>query len=1075
MATTEELLFILQMQDQASSVMAGFSRTITTTATAAKEAKGGLSELNSAIAGVGIAFGALAANEGILKKTVGTFREYELGIANIQKTTGISGAAVADFSTKFDDLARSMPVPIAKLQEIAYQAGSLGVQGTENVLAVTKAVAELGTTTNLSGEKAILALVQLLNVMHEAPTEAGRLASQIVNMDNVTAASASSIANMAREIGLATSVFHIGSGAAVAIGAAMADAGIRAERGGTAVGRVFTALDQATRGTLPKGLADLSALFGKTTAQLREMETADPTAFFEAFMKKLHDVEANGGNYYILLKDLGLGQRETASSIVPLADRYEQLARNLNRVAVEAKYTVSQSREFEIFLQTLDSKIKIANTSLELFEKDIGKAFASSAKGGVDAFNSSINSLDSGFKSLSPQVQTFITTEGLALAAVLTFSTAIQALNSLMTVLGVTLLSNPWVLAAAAIATVTAAVLAYNSNVSETIELTQQEAVKLQMLTSGTDDAKVAMEGLTRAEGENIKLALEAKIADTTAKMIDLSREIRTGQTAVEFFMKSLIGLGTDGTQQFEKLYQMMDQGVISSDEYKKVLQQVVAENGPLADQARRILALQTQWDSATKALSTYTGTLNKIGDTSALPDSKPKATPAATSPTPASFAGSTPKAKSTGNHDQEVADFLRETQIKEDGYARETAALNISTEAYTRQQKVERENAEVEQVMKRALDLHISGVNELTAAYRQSLEARDAAQNKAAANDEVKTVQEQIDAMNKEATALRAGSKAYEEYKRASKIDPQIEAFQKKLEALGMEKSAVDALTASYKAAAANKEQAEQQAEQEKATQKDLADAAKEVGKAAMDSANAMLFQGKSFKQAAASFEQSVAKMIEQKLIFAPLEKMFSNLADSMFGVPINGGGSGGAGGGGGIMSGVGGAIGGIAKWLGFTGVGGAGAGGAGAAAGVAGGASDAETAAAFSDDGVQSAAAVLHKGGVVGSTAEMRTVNNSIFNMAPRYHTGLGSDEFAAILQRGERVLTSNQNSRMQDTVNGLANQVAKAQAANTGAAATAVHFNITTPSADSFVRSQSQIYSKAASAMAMANRRS
>ena len=55
------------------------------------------------------------------------------------------------------------------------------------------------------------------------------------------------------------------------------------------------------------------------------------------------------------------------------------------------------------------------------------------------------------------------------------------------------------------------------------------------------------------------------------------------------------------------------------------------------------------------------------------------------------------------------------------------------------------------------------------------------------------------------------------------------------------------------------------------------------------------------------------------------------------------------------------------------------------------------------------------LHRGGVVGHDGDLRTVPASVFAGAPRYHAGLAGDEFAAILQRGERVLTGAQQKQV------------------------------------------------------------
>ena len=69
---------------------------------------------------------------------------------------------------------------------------------------------------------------------------------------------------------------------------------------------------------------------------------------------------------------------------------------------------------------------------------------------------------------------------------------------------------------------------------------------------------------------------------------------------------------------------------------------------------------------------------------------------------------------------------------------------------------------------------------------------------------------------------------------------------------------------------------------------------------------------------------------------------------------------------------------------------------------------------------------AGIFHGGGVVGAGGHaVRALPASTFASAPRFHSGLKSDEMAAVLQRGERVLTASQNKRAVKTMDGLARQ--------------------------------------------------
>lgn len=70
-----------------------------------------------------------------------------------------------------------------------------------------------------------------------------------------------------------------------------------------------------------------------------------------------------------------------------------------------------------------------------------------------------------------------------------------------------------------------------------------------------------------------------------------------------------------------------------------------------------------------------------------------------------------------------------------------------------------------------------------------------------------------------------------------------------------------------------------------------------------------------------------------------------------------------------------------------------------------------------------------ILHSGGIAGrdGMGHARAVPAALFSGAPRFHSGLTSREFPAILEYGERVLTAQMDRRASDTIAGLAGQLA------------------------------------------------
>jgi hypothetical protein len=266
---------------------------------------------------------------------------------------------------------------------------------------------------------------------------------------------------------------------------------------------------------------------------------------------------------------------------------------------------------------------------------------------------------------------------------------------------------------------------------------------------------------------------------------------------------------------------------------------------------------------------------------------------------------------------------------------------------------------------------------------------------------------------MDAEIVALGQGAEAYEDYKQQRQIDAEVDAIVERAEALGYEKDAALAAGEAYRRRAEMIDQGLEKLEEAKKREEEARRLARELGTEFTQTASSMIVDAKDTEEAIDGLLKSLQELALQVFALKPVEDVLT-----------------------GAFSGI----------LSQTG---SGTGTSGNFFGAVGG--------------------LFHGGGEVGRTrVSGRRVPAGLFAGAPRFHQGLGGDEFAAILRRGERVLTEDADQRAQRTMRGLAEQASRPRNS------TVINYHVTAPDADSFRRSQRQILTRTQTAMNRAHLR-
>lgn len=359
-----------------------------------------------------------------------SFAELDRALIGIAKTSNLSDQEVRKLGASFRELAVQKGIDTSQYLEVAQIAGQLGVQGAENIRTFTSTVVDLGNASNLAGEEGAQVLARMLTVSGEGVEQANRLASVIVRMGNNVAASEKEIAMAAQEIMLATAPFDVGTTRATALGAAMAEMGLRAELSGTSVGRIFVEMTNASvaGGAALQRFADAT---GTTAEEFVALQKSDPTQLFMRLLKVMSTKDTQ--TIVKTLTDLKVMNSESAKSLLPLISNWERLSEVMAMAEKEAAAPTAMAEEAARAEQAFGRMYVRLKEVMKGLAQDLGAALApvvTTAINGVLTLADAFNRLPD----IVRQGTLVLVAFGPALTAA---ATAVTALRSALALLGV--------------------------------------------------------------------------------------------------------------------------------------------------------------------------------------------------------------------------------------------------------------------------------------------------------------------------------------------------------------------------------------------------------------------------------------------------------------------------------------------------------------------------------------------------------------------------------------------------------------------------------------------------------------
>ncbi|HQI49893.1 MAG TPA: phage tail tape measure protein, partial [bacterium] len=377
---------------------------------------------------------AAAAGAVMFAASIKAASDFESSFAGVTKTIdGISddfgnlnaeGKALAQ---KFRDLSLEIPISVNELNKIAEMGGALGVP-KDDIEGFTKAIANLGTTTDLTTEAGAEAIAKFINVTTQvAPAgmsmaeQTERIGSTLVDLGNKTAATESAIAAMAQRLAGAGAQVNLSQAEILGMSAALSSVGIEAEMGGSAMSKFIMEVSTQVE-TGGNKLDDFARIANMSVADFTRAFREDAAGAIGAFLSGLNKTQSSGQSLFPVLKDLGIEEVRMRDTILRLAGASDLFNQSLDygRSAYEAN--TAMTIEAQKRYATFESQVTLLKNQFNDTAISIGKAI-------VPALNEmlkSVNAHPESFKALAGAIATATLALGAAALGLKTYKTAAE-------------------------------------------------------------------------------------------------------------------------------------------------------------------------------------------------------------------------------------------------------------------------------------------------------------------------------------------------------------------------------------------------------------------------------------------------------------------------------------------------------------------------------------------------------------------------------------------------------------------------------------------------------------------------
>ena len=288
----------------------------------------------------------------------------ESAYSQLRKTTNLEGAALEAVRGRIEGLATSLAgVSLGELLEIATIGGRLGVAG-DGIADFTRDLAKMKVAlVDIPVEELTTRVARILNVFQLGTDRAINFGSALNKLDDSTTATGREILDVTQRLAGGAKAMGITAQETLALAAAIKDAGISSEVGGTAFSQIFEKINL--------NAAEFAAAAGVTEGAFSRLVDERPLEAIRQFLSGLQRFDKQGQSR--ALKSLGLEGARVVGSLRQLSSVLDRIPGYVAIANDEWRTLASIEREVAIQGGTTGAQLGLLANNAQLTAKSIGE------------------------------------------------------------------------------------------------------------------------------------------------------------------------------------------------------------------------------------------------------------------------------------------------------------------------------------------------------------------------------------------------------------------------------------------------------------------------------------------------------------------------------------------------------------------------------------------------------------------------------------------------------------------------------------------------------------------------------